>query len=114
MLLSEVGSNSNVNNAGTNTFTITTPGVYKIDYFFLGSSSVQTNLTLSVRQNNTAITGSEIEKEVQASTEESINGSVVASLSNNDTIDLAISSTTNATVTPGDDTNAYMVLLRIG
>ena len=114
VLLSENGPNNNVNNGGTNTFTITTPGIYKIDYFFLGSSSVQTNLTLAVRQNNTAITGSEIVKEVEANAENNINGSIIANLSTGDTIDLAITSSTAATVTPGNDTNAYLILLKIG
>ena len=114
VLLSENGPNNNVNNANANTFTITTPGIYKIDYFLLGSSSVQANMTLSVRQNNTAINGSEIIKAFQANQENSINGSILANLNNGDVIDLSVTSSATASLTPGDDTNAYLTLLKIG
>ena len=53
--LSTSGPNGNVINTTPNKLTISEAGVYKIDYFFLGTSNAATVLTLQVRKNDTEI-----------------------------------------------------------
>ena len=40
--------------------------------------------------------------------------SILANLNNGDVIDLSVTSSATASLTPGDDTNAYLTLLKIG
>lgn len=111
--LSVSGPNGNIDNTTANKLTITEAGVYKIDYFFLGTSGSSTVLSLEVRKNDTELAGSKISKDADADVLVDIQGSVLAELEENDVIDLAIESSANATITPEDSTNAYLILLKL-
>ena len=104
---------SGITGTNANTLTITANGVYKIDYFFNGSPSVEATLTLSVSQNSNPISSSTIIKEVQANTDDILNGSIIVSLSANDEIGLSLSSNVNATVSTADGTNAFINIVRL-
>lgn len=111
-----LGSNGPVYNMtqGTqNMLTITEEGVYQIDYYFNGSSSVNADLTVEVKQNNVAIGSTTIKKTVQQNAYTDFVGSTINSLSAKDNIGLAIQSSTGATITPGSGTNAYLNIIRI-
>ena len=104
---------SGITGTNANTLTITANGVYKIDYFFNGSPNVEATLTLSVSQNSNTISSSTIIKEVQANTDDILNGSIIVSLSANDEIGLSLSSNVNATVSTADGTNAFINIVRL-
>ena len=42
------------------------------------------------------------------------NGSIIVSLNKDEKIDLAVSSTTNVTLTPDEDTVSYLNIIKIG
>lgn len=111
--LSTNGPSLNVNTQDANKFTITEAGVYKIDYFFLGTPNVATTLTLEVRNGGNTIDGAKIAKDADADVLIDIQGSVLTTLAENDEIDLAISSSANATITPENSTNAYLIIQKV-
>mgnify|MGYP004508706079 CR=1 FL=1 len=111
--LATAGPISGITGTTANTLTITETGVYKIDYFFNGSSSAEGTLTLEVLQNGTPIGRTSIEKEVTANQDETISGSALVNLTANDQISLGLNSTVNATISPASSTNAYLELVKI-
>lgn len=96
-----------------NKLTIPTTGIYKVDYYFSGSSSVNTDITVSVRQNATPIGSTTINKSVTANVDADFVGSTINSFTANDKIGLAIESTNAATVSPASDTSAYLNIVRL-
>lgn len=111
-----LGSNgpiSNVTQGTQNMLTVTQDGVYQVDYYFNGSSSANADLTVEVKQNNVAIGSTTIKKTVQANADTDFIGSTINSFSAGDNIGLAIQSSTEATISPGAGTNAYLNIIRI-
>ena len=96
-----------------NKLTIPTTGIYKVDYYFSGSSSVNADITVSVRQNATPIGSTTISKSVTANVDTDFVGSTINSFTANDKIGLAIESNTAATVSPASDTSAYLNIVRL-
>lgn len=111
--LGSTGPTNNVTTATQNTLTITQNGVYLVEYFFSGSSSVNTELTLEVKQNSVPIGSTTIEKNVTASTETDFVGSTINSFSAGDEIGLTLQSSQAATITPASGTNAYLNITRL-
>ncbi len=107
------GPISNVTQGTQNMLTVTQDGVYQVDYYFNGSSSANADLTVEVKQNNVAIGSTTIKKTVQANTDTDFIGSTINSFSAGDNIGLAIQSSTEATISPGAGTNAYLNIIRI-
>lgn len=107
------GPTSNVTQGTQNMLTVTQDGVYQVDYYFNGSSSVNADLTVEVKQNNVAIGSTTIKKTVQANADTDFIGSTINSFSAGDNIGLAIQSSTEATISPGAGTNAYLNIIRI-
>lgn len=103
----------NMTQGTQNMLTINQEGVYKIDYFFNGSSSANADITVEVKQNNIAIGSTTIKKNVQQNADTDFIGSTINSLSANDNIGLAIQSSVQATISPGSGTNAYLNIIRI-
>ena len=60
--LGSTGPTSGITTATQNTLTITTAGTYKVDYFFSGSSSADTELSVEVKQNANPIGSTTISK----------------------------------------------------
>ena len=96
-----------------NKLTIPTTGIYKVDYYFSGSSSANADITVSVKQNDTSIGSTTISKNVTANVDADFVGSTINSFTANDKIGLAIESNTAATVSPASDTSAYLNIIRL-
>lgn len=111
--LGSTGPTNNITTSTQNSLTITQNGVYLVEYFFSGSSSVNTELTLEVKQNSVPIGSTTIEKNVTANTEADFVGSTINSFSLGDEIGLSLQSTQAATITPSSGTNAYLNITRL-
>lgn len=107
------GPTNNITTATQNTLTITENGVYLVEYGFSGSSSTNATLTVEVNQNANAIGGTSIVKTVTANNNTDFNSSTINSFAIGDEIGLSIKSSTVATITPANGTNAYLNIVRI-
>ena len=107
------GPTNNITTATQNTLTITENGVYLVEYGFSGSSSTNATLTVEVNQNANAISGTSIVKTVTANNNTDFNSSTINSFAVGDEIGLSIKSSTAATITPANGTNAYLNIVRI-
>ena len=107
------GPTNNITTATQNTLTITENGVYLVEYGFSGSSSTNATLTVEVNQNANAISGTSIVKTVTANNNTDFNSSTINSFAVGDEIGLSINSSTAATITPANGTNAYLNIVRI-
>ena len=111
-----LGSNgpSNGVTLGTqNKLVITTDGIYKVEYFFSGGASTNTEVTLNVKQNANPIGSTTITKNLTANIDTDFVGSTINSFNANDQIGLTIKSTNVATISPSSDTSAYLNIVKI-
>ena len=93
-----LGSNGPSNGITLNTqnkLTIPTDGTYKVDYYFSGSASTNTDITIHVKQKETPI------------------GSTINAFNAGDEIGLTIEATDAATISPASDTSAYLNIVKI-
>ena len=107
------GPTNKITTATQNTLTITENGVYLVEYGFSGSSSTNATLTVEVNQNANAISGTSIVKTVTANNNTDFNSSTINSFAVGDEIGLSINSSTAATITPANGTNAYLNIVII-
>ena len=107
------GPTNKITTATQNTLTITENGVYLVEYGFSGSSSTNATLTVEVNKNANAISGTSIVKTVTANNNTDFNSSTINSFAVGDEIGLSIKSSTAATITPANGTNAYLNIVRI-
>ena len=91
----------------TNMVNVLNEDIYKIDYFFSSVASVQSDISIELRKEN-------ITKNVNNQEYVWFNGSIIVSLNKDEKIDLAVSSTTNVTLTPDEDTVSYLNIIKIG
>ena len=94
--------------------TITTAGTYKVDYFFSGSSSADTELSVEVKQNANPIGSTTISKNVTQNENVDFIGSAINTFNNGDEIGLQIKSTAITNISPASGTNAYLNIVKIG
>lgn len=111
--LGSISASKEVDTSFTNTIKINKQGMYKIDYYFSGQTTNNADISLELRKENRTINGSKITKQVSTAEYVSFNGSIIVSLNINDKIDMAVSSSTNITLTPGEDTISYLNILKI-
>lgn len=107
------GPTNKITTATQNTLTIAENGVYLVEYGFSGSSSTNATLTVEVKQNANAIGSTSIVKTVTANNNTDFNSSTINSFAVGDEIGLSIKSSTAATITPANGTNAYLNIIRI-
>ena len=107
------GPTNKITTATQNTLTIAENGVYLVEYGFSGSSSTNATLTVEVKQNANAIGSTSIVKTVTANNNTDFNSSTINSFAVGDEIGLSIKSSTAATITPANGTNAYLNIVRI-
>lgn len=113
----ELSKNSQVKNMDisfTNTVKVQNTGIYKIDYFFSSVASAQSNISIELRKENVTINGTKITRKVNNQEYVWFNGSIIVSLNKSEKVDLAVSSTTNVTLTPDEDTVSYLSIMQIG
>ena len=111
--LSSTGPLLGITGDNANTLTIPSNGVYKIDYFFQGSTSVETTLTMEVLRNNVLIDSSSIDRETSVDVDETFYGNIITELSENDEISLGLDSTEDTEVSPSLYTNAYLNIVKL-
>lgn len=111
--LSKKGLTKNTDTSFTNTIRILNTGIYKIDYFYAAVASLEAFISLEVRKENTTINGTKITKKVNNQEYVWFNGSIITRLTNNEKIDLALTSSQNVTLTPGEDTISYLSIMKI-
>ena len=111
-----LGSNgpSNGITLGTqNKLVIPTDGIYKVEYFFSGGASTNTEVTLNVKQNANPIGSTTITKNLTANVDTDFVGSTINTFNANDQVGLSIKSTNAATISPASDTSAYLNIVKI-
>lgn len=96
-----------------NKLTIPANGFYKVDYFFSGSSNVNTDIIVQVKQNATPIGSTIINKSVTSNVDTDFVGSTINEFNTGDEIGIAIEATDNATISPASDTSAYLNIIKI-
>ncbi len=107
------GEMKNMDTNFTNTIRTKEEGVYKVDYFFIAKSSAKAVITLELRKDSESIAASKLSKDVEANQYAEFNGSTIVTVENGKKLDLTIKSSVNATLTPDDDTTAYLNVMRI-
>lgn len=107
-------SQKNMDISFTNTVKVLNAGIYKIDYFFSSVASVQSDISIELRKENITINGTKITKKVNNQEYVWFNGSIIVSLNKDEKINLAVSSTTNVTFTPDEDTVSYLNIIKNG
>ena len=106
--------NEGVSYGTANNITIEEEGDYEINYFAEVSSSEQSPVTLSVRNNTTDVEPSPITKTLEASTVTEYNGSIIATLEAGATLNLAFESTGTPTLTlDANDLNASLTVKKL-
>lgn len=111
-----LGSNGPANGITLDTqnkLTIPENGVYQVDYYFYGSPSTNTDVTVRLNQNTTPISNTSITKSLTANVDTEFSGSTINSFNANDQIGLSIEATDAATISPGPDTSAYINIVKI-
>lgn len=111
--LGSTGPLKDITAGGDNSLAIGDTGTYLVDYYFLGSSSVNTEITVELTQNTTPIGSSTITKNVTANAETDFAGSTIIELIAGDKIALTIEATAGATVTPSSGTSSFLNILRL-
>lgn len=111
--LATSGPTSGITSTSTDTLTINETGIYQINYFFSGSPSVKTELTVEVLQNTNPIGRTTITKEVDADVDEIFSGSAIVNLTEGDEIGLGLAANVTATVAPASGTSAYLDIVKI-
>ena len=82
--------------------------------FFSSVASVQSDISIELRKENITINGTKIIKKVNNQEYVWFNESIIVSLNKDEKINLAVSSTTNVTLTPDEDTVSYLNIIKIG
>lgn len=111
-----LGSNGTSNGIALDTqnkLVIPTDGIYKIEYFFSGGASTNTEVTLNVKQNTNPIGSTTITKNLTANVDTDFVGSTINSFNANDQVGLTIKSTNATTISPSSDTSAYLNIVKI-
>ncbi len=111
--LSIKGENKNMDTSFTNTIRAKEEGVFKVDYYFIAKSSIKAVITLELRKESVSIPASKLSKEVDVNGYAEFNGSTIVTLQKGEKLDLGISSSVAATLTPDDDITAYLNVMRI-
>ena len=86
----------------------------KLIIFFSSVASVQSDISIELRKENITINGTKIIKKVNNQEYVWFNGRIIVSLNKDEKINLAVSSTTNVTLTPDEDTVSYLNIIKNG
>ena len=111
--LASNGPANGITQETTNKLTIPANGIYKIDYYFSGSTNTTTDVTITLNQNTTPISNTTINKNLTANQDTDFVGSTIANFNANDKIGLSIEATNTATISPSSDTSAYINIIKI-
>ncbi len=103
-----------VTETGNNSITTEEAGIYEITYMVIGSSSISTTFTLSVRVNGTDLAGTQSVREAAANTVYTFSGNTIAELASGDVIDLAVTAADEAPLElPADTVNVRFTVKKL-
>lgn len=111
--LAQTGPNSGITYGTANALTIPEAGNYKVDYYFVGASTVGTTVTVAVRENATPIASSQIMKTLVANNDTDFIGSTINNFKEGDNISLDIKAVASTSVSPAAGTNAYLNITKL-
>ena len=103
----------NVAYTPANSITVSTAGVYEINYYTNVSAAVGTTVTMSVRRNGTAIPQATVSRVLSVGVGSLYNGSFIIALNAGDVIDMAISALLAVGVTLGNGVNTTLTVKQI-
>ena len=98
---------------GTNNITISSAGVYEINYYANMTAAVATTVTMAVRNNGTNIPSTVISRELSVGVSSVYSGSTIVNLSEGAVLDLALSALLAVGVTLGTGTGAILTVKRL-
>lgn len=96
-----------------NAIVINQAGVYEINYFCNISTNVSRTVTVALRNNGTNINETVITRGLNDDYYYATTGSVILNLDANSTIDMAISLSSSATLTLGNNTSASITVKKL-
>ncbi len=96
-----------------NAFNVIDDGIYKIEYFFSASSSIQTALFTEVWLNGEFVEGSEVSKDVIINDDIDFHSIAVTRAKKGDIINLVVKTTKASVLTTAPDTNAYLFISKL-
>lgn len=100
-------------NTPANSITVPEAGTYEVSYSATVAPTNASDVTVSVRQNNTDIASTPITKTMTAGESSLFSGNTVVTLSANDVLDLAVTSNTAGDVSLGSGVNAMLTVKRL-
>ncbi len=110
--LNRTGEVIGIINTG-NAFTINEDGIYKIEYFFSASSSVQTALFTEIWLNGEFVEGSEVSKDVIVNNDTDFHSMAVTRAKKGDIINLVVKTRKASELTTAPDTNAFLYISKL-
>lgn len=110
--LNRTGEVMGIINTG-NAFTINEDGIYKIEYFFSASSSVQTALFTEIWLNGEFVEGSEVSKDVIVNNDTDFHSMTVTRAKKGDIINLVVKTRKASELTTAPDTNAFLYISKL-
>jgi len=96
-----------------NSITVTTAGIYEINYFTILSVALGTTVTLSVRLNGTNIPNATVSRVLAVGVGSLFSGSIILSLAAGDVIDMALAALLAIGVTLGGGVNASLTVKKL-
>lgn len=111
--LNNVGLTAGISTTDANILTINESGIYKVDYYFQGSTSVDATLTFEVIRNNNYISNTTLIKDFETNIDNSFNGSSIVELTAGDKINLGLDSNVATEVSPSGGVNAYLNIIKL-
>ena len=100
-------------NYANNGIVITQTGIYEIHYYLKVTAAVATTITTAVRINGTNIPSTVLSRALSVGISTIYNGSVLVSLSAENTLDLAVSALLAVGITLNSGTNAILTIKRL-
>jgi len=105
--------NSNVTYTTANSITISSAGVYEINYFSNMTAAVATTVTMAVRSNGTNIPATVTSRALSVGVSSIYSGSVIVNLPAGATIDLAMSALIAVGITLSTGVNATLTVKKL-
>lgn len=111
--LNNVGLSSGIDSALSNALTINQDGVYKIDYYFQGSTNMDATVTFEVIRNDNSISSTTFSKDFKTNEDNGFNGSSIVNLTAGDIVSLGLEASENLQISPATSVNAYLNIIKI-
>lgn len=112
--LNEEGKSYHIDNTQENSIKIQEEGYYQISYYLSGTPNVSASLTVTVRNNDILMAGTNLKTKWEPNTLNNVSNTVIAELLKDDVINLNVRADSETTLTFNDGTTAVLTLIKIG